>query len=131
VNPANGYARFHLAAWLEKCGFEEESIAQYREAVVRTPDFMPARYNFACASMKRKDPITALQMIRPVTLALPQWAEAQLVLANASYETGDAQAALLAYEAAARLNPALEIAAKNAAVLRELLSAPPSGTRVP
>lgn len=119
VDPSNGYARFHLAGWLERNHRSEEAFRQYADAVRATPDFWPARYNYACGLMGRRRHAEALEAIRPVPGAIPRWPEAHLVLANALYETGDARGALRHYEEAARLKPSLLVAKRNARTLRE------------
>jgi hypothetical protein len=119
IDPKNSLARFHLAGWYERNGKEAQAFEQYSLSVELSPLFLPARYNMACGLMSRRRFREARNAVAPVAESLPHWAEAQLVFANASLETGDTVAALRGYEAAARLNPALTMAAKNAAILRE------------
>lgn len=108
LNPTDAATHFYLGLALSREGKLDDSIAQYREAVLLAPDSAPARFNLGNDLMKKRDLEGAIHQYREALSLKPGDPDACYALGTALYQQGDDAGAAAEFRAAIRLKDADE-----------------------
>ncbi|MFO0779546.1 MAG: tetratricopeptide repeat protein [Nitrospira sp.] len=95
----------------------DEATLHYREATRVNPKWITPWLNWATVSLSQKTPDVAVQIAQEALKTNSDREELHMLLASAHAEQGQPDLAIVAYEAALRLNPRNLLAANNLAVL--------------
>lgn len=100
LNPTDAATHFYLGLALGRQGKLDDSIAQYREAILLSPDSAPAHFDLGNELMKKHDPEGAIHQYREALGLKPDDPDAYYALGTALYEQGDNAGAAAEFRAA-------------------------------
>lgn len=120
--PTNANAWMHLGVVLAKTGRQEEAISAYERAIEAQPGLSGAHNNLGLLLLER-DPGRARGHILQAVQLDNKNARARVSLGNILFREGRGREAIRYYEEALVIEPSLETAAQNLAIVKQAMEA--------
>jgi predicted TPR repeat methyltransferase len=105
LDTSNSLYPYNLALAYKELNRREESLAAYREAIARRPDFLEARNNLANALVQERNSEAAILAFRELVEMFPDHADGHYNLANLLQDTGKFEESITLYRRTLELDP--------------------------